>query len=307
MKKSVLLVSAISLLAGAIYVGSPYYAAHALKDAALDGDTDKLESSVDFPAVRESLKSQLAAAMMTKMQNDPEMQNNPFAGLGAVMMPAIVDRMIESYVTPEGVAAMIKGHKPTEKNNLELNPDLETTTEYVDLNRFRVRLHDKRLHQDGPSFLLERRGFATWKLIKLEIPTHALEPGRVDTASSETASAASITSSPTYGVLDDAGKLNQGTQGPAANESQPVSNTDQGSKSLSSESKLPLKRNWTPAQHKLIAVWETEMTNCDPMEQSEAVDAACARLDVVVKKMRSIGVCTEAVPDSDAVALKHCR
>ncbi|MGS1018107.1 DUF2939 domain-containing protein [Allosphingosinicella humi] len=175
MRKWIAIALALLLIVGGIYFGSPYYAIHSLRNAALEADTDKLEASVDFPAVRESLKSQLSAAIMTKMQNDPEMGSNPFAGLGAMMMPAIVDRMVDSFVTPDGIAAMMRGQKPIDRAKAQANPDIESHTEYVNLDRFRVRLHNKKLNEDGPSFLLERRGFATWKLIKLEMSGNLLE------------------------------------------------------------------------------------------------------------------------------------
>jgi hypothetical protein len=54
------------------------------------------------------------------------------------------------------------------------NPDIESRTDYVSLDRFRVRLHNNKLDEDGPSFLFERRGFASWKMIKVEMPANLL-------------------------------------------------------------------------------------------------------------------------------------
>ncbi|MCH2237453.1 MAG: hypothetical protein A2792_13880 [Sphingomonadales bacterium RIFCSPHIGHO2_01_FULL_65_20] len=158
-----------------IYVGSPYYAVYSLRNAALDGDVDALEAKVDFPAVRESLKSQLSAAMMAKMQNDPEMQNNPFAGLGMMMMPAIVDRMVEAYVTADGIGAMVRGRKPKDTDKSGVNPDIATESEYLGLDRFRLRTRNTKSGEVGPSFVLERTGFLSWKMTRLEIPTEILQ------------------------------------------------------------------------------------------------------------------------------------
>jgi len=176
MKKWIAIAVGIFLLCGAIYFGSPYYAARQLRDAALAGDKDALEAGVDFPAVRESLKSQLSAVFMHKLQNDPEMQNNPFAGLGAIMAPALVDRAVDAYITPDGIAAAIRGQKPAESDKTEMNPEIESQSDYVSLERFRVKLHNTKLKQDGPSLLFERRGFASWKLIRLELPDSMLLP-----------------------------------------------------------------------------------------------------------------------------------
>jgi Protein of unknown function (DUF2939) len=174
MKKWSYVGAVLILILFGIYFGSPYYAIYSLRNAAIEGDKDKLEERVDFPAVRDSLKSQMSAAMMKKMQDDPEMQNNPFAGLGTLMMPAIVDRMVDSFVTPDGIAAMVQGQKPNDKSEAQSNPEIESRTEFVNFDRFRVRLSNSKLNEVSPSFLLERRGFATWKLIKVEIPDNLL-------------------------------------------------------------------------------------------------------------------------------------
>lgn len=169
-KKLVGAIVAILVLVAGIYIGSPYWAVHSLKTAAIEANTDKLDAAVDFPSVRESLKSQFSAALMTKMTTDPEMKGNPFAGLGAMLVPAMVNRMVDAFVTPEGMAAMIRGQKPGEAKKVSENPNIASTTEYVGLDRFRVRLRNVANNQEGPSLLMERRGFATWKLIKVEMP-----------------------------------------------------------------------------------------------------------------------------------------
>lgn len=76
MKKLIGLAVAALLVGGGAYAGSPYLAASNLKDAAISGDADQLESQVDFPAVRESLKSQISAALTQKMNSDPGMKDN---------------------------------------------------------------------------------------------------------------------------------------------------------------------------------------------------------------------------------------
>lgn len=175
MKKWVALVALLVVILGGLYVGSPYYAIHSLRQAAIEADIDKLEASVDFPAVRESLKAQLSAALMAKMQGNNEIRDNPFAGLGALLMPTIVDRLVDTFVTPDGIAALMRGQKPNDKRKLERNPDIEATSRYLGLDRFRVTLRNTKLNSKGPSFLFERRGFASWKLIKLEIPLNDIE------------------------------------------------------------------------------------------------------------------------------------
>jgi hypothetical protein len=164
------LVVAVALFAGA-YLGSPYWAAHNFREAARNADADKLDAAVDFPAVRESLKAQLSAAMMKKMGSDPAMKDNPFAGLGALMMPAIIDKMVDSFVTPDGIAAIARGQKPRRSEQPKVqNPDIEFAGAYVGMDRFRVKTSNRKMREEGPALLFERRGLFGWKLIRLELP-----------------------------------------------------------------------------------------------------------------------------------------
>ena len=136
--KFTMLVALIAILFVGAYFGSPYYAANRFKDAAMSADADRLDEAVDFPAVRENLKSQLSAAMMAHLQDDPSMKNNPFAGLGMMMAPAIVDKAVNAYVTPEGISALVKGKKPDDAQATGMNPDIAFKYEWVSLDRFRV-------------------------------------------------------------------------------------------------------------------------------------------------------------------------
>jgi hypothetical protein len=177
LKKWVALAAAVLLLAGGLYFGSAYLAARNLKEAALSADADKLDAAVDFPSVRESLKSQMSTALMKKMNDDPQMKDNPFAGLGMMMMPAIVDRAVDTFVTSDGLAALVRGTKPAEAKDAPRteNPDVQYDYQWVSADRFRVKLTNVKKHEPGPSLVFDRRGFATWKLIKVELPDGIFE------------------------------------------------------------------------------------------------------------------------------------
>lgn len=171
MKKLVAGAVGAFLIAGGAYAGSPYLAASNLKDAAISGDADQLEAKVDFPAVRESLKSQFSAALMQKMNSDPDMKDNPFAGLGMMMIPAIVDKAVDAYVTPDGLSAMVRGSKPDEAKSQPAaeNPNIEYAYEWVNADRFRVKMTNTKTKEAGPTLVFERNGFVSWKLVKVDI------------------------------------------------------------------------------------------------------------------------------------------
>ena len=170
-RKFTMLIALIAILLVGGYFGSPYYAAKQFKDAAMSADADRLDEAVDFPAVRENLKSQLSAAMMAHLQDDPSMKNNPFAGLGAMMAPVIVDKVVNAYVTPEGISALVKGKKPNDAQATGMNPDIAFKYEWVSLDRFRVNTSNVKTNEAGPSVLFERRGIFSWELIRFTLPS----------------------------------------------------------------------------------------------------------------------------------------
>ena len=103
MRKWVLAAIAVFVLFVGAYLASPYLAVHHFRSVAKSGDASQLEQAVDFPRVRESLKGQFNAAMAARAGSDPALKDNPFAGLAMMMGPAIVDRMVDALVTPDGV------------------------------------------------------------------------------------------------------------------------------------------------------------------------------------------------------------
>ena len=168
------------------YFGSPYLAARDLREALQGGDTDKIEADVDIAAVKDSLKSQLSAIFMRKMKSDPDTKGNPFVALGALIVPAILDKAIDTYVTPDGLAALMKGQRPGEAQagDARQMPDYDSDEEFLGLNRFRVNNKDRKSGQKGPSLLFERRGIFAWKLIKIELPQNILDDKDTPTAAS---------------------------------------------------------------------------------------------------------------------------
>jgi len=176
--------AAVALFALA-YGASPFVAVRGFVAAAKQGDAEKLRGSVDFPAVRADLKPQLTAAVTTRMERDPQMRGNPFAGLGAILMPSILDRMIDSVVTPEGIAALVRagkvGHaEPESASSRRVDYDFR----YVALNRFDVALRRRGTTRDPVHLIFERRGLFTWKLVRIALPQSSLTDNAPDSGAS---------------------------------------------------------------------------------------------------------------------------
>ena len=87
---------------GAYWFTSPYFAVRSLKAAVVDADEQALGEMIDFPVLRENLKDQLKSATdrWAFEQGEPE------AIAGMALTWPIVDRLIDVYVTPAGLAQL---------------------------------------------------------------------------------------------------------------------------------------------------------------------------------------------------------
>jgi hypothetical protein len=182
--------AALALFALA-YGASPYVAVRGFVAAAKQGDAEKLRGSVDFPAVRADLKPQLTAAVTTRMERDPAMRGNPLAGLGAILMPSILDRMIDSVVTPEGIAALVRAGKVGHAETESMAPRrVDYGFHYVALNRFDVTLRRQGAAGDPVNLVFQRRGLFAWKLVRIALPQSSLAGPADDSAPDPDANAA---------------------------------------------------------------------------------------------------------------------
>ena len=174
------LIIAGSVVAAALvgfYFASPLLAFNDLKNAARDGNRDKLERLVDFPAVRESLKSQLQASFMARMNADPEMKDNPFSGLAMMMVPAMVGGAVDAYVTADGMANIVEGRKPAEKGGTTTAPtapvdEPRTSYGYTDLDTFKVKIDTD--ETEPLALVMRRQGLFTWQLKRIDLPADML-------------------------------------------------------------------------------------------------------------------------------------
>jgi hypothetical protein len=176
---------AVAVLALVVYFGSPFFAVQSLVSAARHGDGAKLEALVDFPAVRENLKSQMTQYLTKKMTTDPDMRNNPFAALGMALATTFVDKAVDAYVTPDSISNLAKGQKPaiapqgsaedttigapaaTERQEKSSGPKI--SYRYVTLDLVEASVTNTTDPNQVVRFDFERRNLFTWKLFKIDI------------------------------------------------------------------------------------------------------------------------------------------
>ena len=81
-----------------VYGASPYFSFWRFTAAVQSHDAAAISSRVDFPAVRASLKKQLVARFANHAPGHKRWSN-----LG----PTLIDAIIDAYITPEGIAALL--------------------------------------------------------------------------------------------------------------------------------------------------------------------------------------------------------
>jgi hypothetical protein len=179
MLKIIKVVLGIALLAVVgWFFASPYLAVKNMKDAADKRDASTLSSYVNYPALKENLKASFSANMNEKAQ---EKSSNPLAGFGAALASAFMGPMIDAIVTPDSLAAMLRGQKPkaaggvtepaTQDVAAEKNNDPDVKLGYESLNRFVVRVSPKDKPEQKTALVFLREGLS-WKLNAVELPTN---------------------------------------------------------------------------------------------------------------------------------------
>jgi len=145
-----------------VYGASPYFSFWRFTAAVQSRNAPAISSRVDFPAVRASLKKQLVTRFAKHTDSHKRWGN-----LG----PTLIDAIIDAYVTPEGIAALL--------SNPEALKNLKAPREFhfelgnnVNLSKVKYAFFT------GPrSFVVDRDGnklrfhFTTsgWKLYDLDL------------------------------------------------------------------------------------------------------------------------------------------
>lgn len=185
--------AAIVIVAGAAvyWYCSPYLAMRQLRNAAVAADTETFNEHVDFPKLRDSLKSQFSARLDKDMGVQPASANqferagNAFGGM---LARALVDKLIDTAVRPETIMfAMREGKFKVELDGpREGQPNAEPQTEQQTAGRkhvvwsterkgldtvlFHVEDEGHGAGKDKMALVMQREGFANWKLTGVRLP-----------------------------------------------------------------------------------------------------------------------------------------
>ena len=158
---------------------SPYFVVWRLQSAAGSQNADALSALVDFESVRGSLKEFLYSEWLATVGDDQD----GFAALGATLGVMLVESLIDRFVTPHGLAALMRN--PERGMETEGPPDdviddistplVQTRSAYESLNRFLLETWSADMDEQRVGFVLRRRGLS-WRLTGLRLPLPPPEP-----------------------------------------------------------------------------------------------------------------------------------
>lgn len=167
------IIALVVVICGYLYA-SPYIAINNIKNAAQAGDSEKVSKYIDYPSVRRSFKDQMNAMMMKEMANH---KDDGFVALGAMLASTMVDKMIDGFVTPEGMTMMMQGKdlkdaaqssEGTSTTETKEEDQPEYKTRYTSYSDFEVVIQDP---NDSKAVTVKMvRDGLSWKVNKIVVP-----------------------------------------------------------------------------------------------------------------------------------------
>lgn len=155
------------LVVAATSFASPWWTLNRLRAAAERHDAEGVSAQVDFPALRDSVKSQLLGSL------DRDAGGNPFAAIGQAFARVVTDPLVDAIVSPAGVAAMVEhgkvsiGKPAREAQTSDAEPPRDRPHYAL---HYRGWSHFAVTAEEGGSFVFRRDGLWSWKLAGIELP-----------------------------------------------------------------------------------------------------------------------------------------
>ena len=216
MVKRTLAILALSVVAALSYVAAPVITAWQIREAVRLGDSARLRDKVDWPSVRQSLKSSLAETRRALRElSDGGGQPRPslWQRVKAAALPYVTDPLIDRYVTAEGVPKLYKWRQSLgqgmqqassavpramastsvgrlEENSLGRALAVARRIEcwsFVSPTRLEIVLADRRQERRRWFAALEMRSFS-WRLTEMKVFTVDSRPGALPVGAESRAS-----------------------------------------------------------------------------------------------------------------------
>lgn len=176
MKKALLVLLLLAVVGVGYIAAGPYITVAAIREGIADNDAEKLTENIDFPMLRQNIKDQLNAS--AKAESERSSENNIFSALMNGFKTKLIDNMVESIVTPEGIANLMAGKKSLSPQEPTSAPSPSPSQErkdvfkdarftYDSIDSFSIWIPNTK--NGEMRLVLQRRGL-TWKLVNMSLP-----------------------------------------------------------------------------------------------------------------------------------------
>jgi len=183
--KSISIKVALGVFAVTLYIASPFVSAWFIREAVRNGNSDYLARAIEWPSVRETLKPSIVRIALNLP--DPEEQPQASTGLWQRLKTTVgqgaVDRLVDTYVTPEGLPKLFtlrktyRDYTANDADEAKTTPLLERIerawarvkrAEFTGFTTFEIDMADK---QDPARIYLGKLKLTPlgWKLAELRI------------------------------------------------------------------------------------------------------------------------------------------
>lgn len=169
--------TALALAVPAYAYATPYIAVKGLKSAIDARDAVGISDYVDDPALKESLKASLTAKLVGDAGKNPKTPADKmfgFGAAGAMMAGMVVGPLIDTWVSPEALAQLLRGEKPGSEADVPAagSPldQAETSMGYEGFGRFVVEIKSKGSAEEPVGLVFAREGLQSWKLSAMRLP-----------------------------------------------------------------------------------------------------------------------------------------
>lgn len=165
------LLLALAASAALCLYATPYLTVQQMRSAAAAHDAEKLAGYVDFPALRDSLKTGVQARLAGQDRHAGG-EPTPASAMGAAVAGALLGPLVDQLITPEALGRLLQGQSPAGALLPgEARPAaLETHMGYESPGRFVLSVRKQGEDEDPVDLVLRRDGLLGWKLAELRLP-----------------------------------------------------------------------------------------------------------------------------------------
>ena len=188
------LMGLVCVCAAAAYVAVPFYTAWSIREAIRAGNSTYLADKIEWASLKETLKPSIARMALDLPPEEGEdwagVKPTMWQRIKAYMGQGMVNRVVEKYVTPEGLPQLFNYRKmyrdkaataPTDENSQPLTERLRNfwarvkRAEFVTVSRFEIDVADRNAPDRVMAGVLELRGLE-WKLTELRVRQQKSSP-----------------------------------------------------------------------------------------------------------------------------------